>query len=422
MTTTPNAANAAYRLAYERYAEWGVDCEAAISTTLAAPLSVHVWQADDVSGFEGAGDLAGSGLSVTGNSLGKPRSPEELRADLATAFALLPGRHKLNLHAIYGEFAGPAAPRDEIGPQAFANWIAFAKAQGLGLDFNATCFGHPLAARGLTLSHPDPAVRAFWVRHVAACRRITAQFAAELGQPALHNLWIPDGTKDATCLRFATREHLLQSLEEIYAVPAGPDVIDAVESKLFGIGSEAFVVGSHEFYMGFALKHGLHLCLDLGHFHPTESVADKISALLLYLPGLLLHLSRGLRWDSDHVLLMDDALLAVFEELAAAEALPRVALALDYFDASINRVGALVSGARAARLALLRSQLTPWARLREAEEKGLGWRRLALLEEAKALPFPAVWDELLARCEKPGGAELLARVEGYEAEVLSRRG
>ena len=421
MTPHPQSVENAFFCACERYAAWGVDCRAAIERALATPLSVQVWQADDVSGCEGAGDLAGSGLSVTGSAPGKPRSLVELRADLRAAFALMPGQHALNLHAIYGDFQGHTPPRDEVGPEHFASWVDFAREERLGLDFNATCFAHPFAADGLTLSHPDPAVAAFWVRHVAASRRIAAYFAAQLGRPSLHNLWIPDGLKDQTSRRFAIRQRLLESLETIYATPAGPGLTDAVESKLFGIGSEAFVVGSHEFYMGFAQKHQLHLCLDLGHFHPTESVADKISALLLYLPGLLLHLSRGLRWDSDHVLILDEALQNVCDEIIVAQALPRVALALDYFDASINRVGALVSGARAARLALLRALLVPWARIREAEEGGHGWRRLALYEEAKALPYSAVWDYLLLRAGKPGGAELIAAVEHYERGVLAAR-
>lgn len=410
-----------YLDAKECYAAYGIDTDVAIRTLAALPLSLHVWQGDDVRGFEpSVGELAGSGLAVTGAHSGRARTPAELRQDLSFVLSLLPGTQRVNLHAIYADYAGRSVERDALTSELFAEWIAWARTQGVGLDFNATCFAHPFAADGLTLSHPDEKIRRFWIRHVQACRRIAGTFARELGKGSVHNLWIPDGMKDLTASRLARRRTLLESLDAIYAETV-PDLTDSVESKLFGIGSEAFVVGSHEFYMGYAMRRGLHLCLDLGHFHPTESVADKVSALLPFVPGLLIHASRGLRWDSDHVVLLDDNLQSLCNEIVAAEALPRVAFALDYFDASINRVGAWALGARATRLALLRALLTPWAAIRAAEQAGDGFAKLALIEESKALPWNVVWEEVLRRAGAPAGAQLREAIAAYTASALDAR-
>ncbi len=410
-----------YGLARERYAEMGVDTEKALAVLEKVTLSLHCWQGDDVRGFEGAGELSG-GIQVTGNHPGAARTPEELRADLEKAYALLPGRHRLNLHAIYGDFRGKPADRDAIGPEHFQGWADWARQKQLALDFNATCFSHPKAADGFTLSHPDEAVRRFWVEHVRRCRRIGAWFGRELGSPSVHNLWIPDGSKDAPADRWGYRARLADSLDRVFEekLPAA-ELVDAVESKLFGIGSESFVVGSHEFYMGYALSRGKLLCLDMGHFHPTESVADKLSAVMQFADGLLLHVSRGVRWDSDHVVLLDDSLQALANEAVAGGRLDRIRFALDFFDGSINRVGAWVLGARATQKALLAALLSPADELRKAEAAGDGFSRLSLAEEAKSLPHGAVWDWY---CQKAGVAsDAAAREEiaAYGRKVAKER-
>ncbi|HPQ67561.1 MAG TPA: L-rhamnose isomerase [bacterium] len=416
------ALDKAFQLASERYGELGVDVEGALTALSTITLSLHCWQADDVGGFEATEGELGGGLAVTGNYPGKARTVEELRADLTMALSLIPGRHRVNLHAIYGEFGGKKVDRDAIGPEHFAGWIDWARAQGVGLDFNATCFSHALAADGFTLSNRDSGVRAFWIEHVKRCREIGAAMGRELGTPAVHNLWIPDGAKDETPDRLAHRQWLMGSLAAIYAEDhAAEHLKDSVESKLFGIGSEAFVVGSFEFYLAWALANKKMICLDMGHFHPTESVADKVGALLLFFPELLFHVSRGLRWDSDHVVTFNDELRALMLEIVRARALNRAHLALDYFDASLNRVGAYVIGARATLKALLYALLEPTAKLREFEADGDNFSRLALLEEMKTLPFGAVWDMHCARAHVPPAEKWLADVQLYECRVLRDR-
>lgn len=419
----PSAIERSYAAAREKYAEWGVDTEQALSRLQTVSLSLHCWQGDDVTGFE-AGDrgLAGSGLQVTGSYPGRARTPDELRADLVQAFSLIPGRHRVNLHAMYGEFGDHPVDRNEIEPEHFRGWQEWARSQGLKIDFNATCFAHPQAASGLTLSHRDNGVRRFWVEHVKRCRRIAASIGREQQSPCLHNLWVPDGTKDVPTSRWAARSALLKSLDEIFAVEYSPQQMkDSLESKLFGIGTESFVVGSHEFYLGYALTRGKMVCLDLGHFHPTESVADKISALLPFTGELLLHVSRGVRWDSDHVVLLTDDIRDLATEIVRSQALDKVHLALDYFDASMNRVGAWVLGARSFLKGLLLGLLSPHEKLQELDSGPRTLARLSLLEELKALPFGAVWDYHCLKSGVPPADEWLREVEAYERRVLSRR-
>jgi L-rhamnose isomerase len=394
----------AYELARERYAELGVDTEAALRTLVATPISLHCWQGDDVSGFESAGGEPGGGLAVTGNHPGKARTPDELRADLDQAFSLIPGRHRLNLHASYAELHGRKVGRSEYGIEHFQAWVDWCKARGLGFDFNPTFFAHPLAADGFTLAHRDEKIRRFWIEHGIACRRIAAEAGRQLGQTVVTNFWIPDGYKDLPADRKAPRERLTASLDEIFAESIDPKLNrDALESKLFGLGSESYVVGSHEFYLGYAAKNQKLLCLDTGHFHPTESVADKISSVLLFVPGLLLHISRGVRWDSDHVVLFDDPTRALMEEIVRGEYLDRVFIGLDFFDASIHRVAAWVIGARNAIKALLWALLEPGATLRALEAGGDFTGRLVLLEELKTMPFGDVWNEHCRRANVPVG-------------------
>jgi L-rhamnose isomerase len=416
------AVGRSYALARERYAELGVDTEAALARLAAVPLSLHCWQGDDVGGFEQVGAELGGGLAVTGNYPGKARTPDELRADLDKALALVPGRHRVNLHASYAETGGRKVERDELAPEHFARWLDWARERRLGLDFNPTFFAHPLAADGFTLAHPDEAVRRFWVGHGVVCRRIGAHFGRALGTACVTNVWIPDGYKDTPIDRKAPRERLLRSLDDIFAEPLDPRCNrDAVEPKLFGLGSESYVVGSHEFYLGYAVTRQKLLCLDAGHFHPTESIADKVSAVLTWLDGLLLHVSRGVRWDSDHVVTLTDELRAVAEELVRGDYLGRTHIGLDFFDASINRVAAWVIGARSTLLALLLALLGPADALREREAAGDYTGRLALLEELKALPSGAVWDEHCLRQGAPVGPAWLAEVRAYERDVLARR-
>lgn len=415
--------DSAYSLARERYAELGVDAEAALATLAATPISLHCWQGDDVGGFENAGSAPGGGLAVTGHFPGKARTPDELRSDLAQALALVPGRHRLNLHACYAELGGRKVERTDYTIGHFQRWVDWCREHGLGFDFNPTYFAHPLAAEGFTLAHRDASVRRYWIEHGIACRRIAAEAARQLGTAAVTDFWIPDGYKDLPADRRGPRERLVESLDAIFAERIDPALnLDAVESKLFGIGSECYVAGSHEFYLGYAVSRQKLYCLDSGHFHPTESVADKISSILQFVPGLLLHVSRGVRWDSDHVVLLDDATRAIMEEVVRGGFLPRTRLGLDYFDASINRVAAWVIGMRAALKALLLALLEPAARLREAEGAGDFTTRLALLEEAKTLPAGAVWDEHCQRAGVPRGTAWLDAVREYEAKVQAKRG
>lgn len=413
----------AYALARESYAALGVDTEAVLARLATIPISLHCWQGDDVGGFENPGaGITGGGIQATGNYPGKARTPDELRADLDRALSLVPGRHRLNLHACYAEFGGRKVERNEIGVAHFENWIQWAKARGLGLDFNPTYFSHPLANDGATLTHRDAGVRKFWIDHGIACRRIGAEMGRRLGSPTVTNVWIPDGSKDLPVDRKGPRARLEASLDAIFAEKLDPKHhLDAVESKLFGIGSESYVVGSHEFYLGYAVSRKVLVCLDAGHFHPTEGIADKISSTLQFVPEILLHVSRGVRWDSDHVVLFDDPTRAIMEEIVRGDFLARTHIGLDFFDASINRVAAWVVGVRGTLKSLLWALLEPAARLRALEEAGDHTSRLALLEELKSLPFGAIWDEYCARANVPVGTAWLPIVKDYEKTVLSKR-
>ncbi len=413
---------AAYRLAHERYADLGVDVDRALKALAKIPVSLQCWQGDDVGGFENFGSALGGGLAVTGNYPGKARTPDELRADLEKALSLIPGKHRLNLHAFYGEFGGKRVDRDEIETAHFKNWIAWAKSKGLGLDFNPTCFSHPKAADGFTLSHRDKGIRNFWIEHCRRSREIGAAMGKELGTPCVTNVWIPDGFKDTPADRQSPRERLAAALDDVFKKPLhAKHNLDAVEPKLFGIGAESCTVGSHEFYLGYAITRRKLLCLDAGHFHPTESIADKISSVLLYLPEILLHVSRGVRWDSDHVVTFTDDLQAIAREIIASGHADRVHLGLDYFDASINRIAAWVIGTRNLLRALLVALLEPPA-IRAAELADDNTTRLALQEESKSLPFGAVWDFYCESKGVPVGEAWLAEVKGYEKNVLSKRG
>jgi len=411
-----------YEAGRERYAELGVDTDRALEVLAGIPISLHCWQGDDVAGFERSAEGLSGGIAVTGNHPGAARGPEELRQDLDRVVSLLPGRHRLNLHAIYGEFGGKKVDRDEVGPEHFAGWIEWAKGQGMGLDFNPTFFSHRLSADGFTLTHADPAVRGFWVEHGRRCREIGAVMGRALGSATVTNVWIPDGFKDQPVYRKGPRELLAESLDAMFAEDLDPaEHLDAVESKLFGIGSESYVAGSHEFYMGYAVSRRKVLCLDAGHFHPTEGIADKISSVLQFVPRLLLHVSRGVRWDSDHVVVLGDDLLATAQELVRGDFLGRTHVGLDFFDASINRIAAWVIGTRAMIKALLVALLEPAAKLREMEAAGDFTGRLAMLEELKMMPFGAVWDHHCERAGVPAGLGWLEEVRRYERDVLSRR-
>jgi L-rhamnose isomerase len=407
----------------ELYAGLGVDVEKALEVMANTPISLHCWQGDDVGGFEGGDGELGSGLAVTGNYPGKARTIGELQQDLEQVLSLLPGSHRLNLHAIYGDFGGQTVDRDAIELKHFAGWIDWCKDQQIGMDFNPSCFSHPKADDGLTLSSPDAGVREFWIEHCKRSRAIGAGIGEQLGSACVTNIWIPDGMKDLPADRLSFRQRLQDSLDTILQEKLNPaHNIDAVECKLFGIGSESFVVGSHEFYMGYAMKNQTALCLDAGHFHPTEGIADKISSVMMYVPELLLHVSRGVRWDSDHVVLLDDATQAIMQELVRCDALPRTHIGLDFFDASINRVAAWAIGTRAAQKCLLMALLEPREKLREAELAGDYTTRLSLLEMNKALPWSVVWEEFCQRNDVPGELAVLDAVKEYEQSVLTKRG
>lgn len=414
----------AYTAARERYSQLGVDTDKALEALEKISISLPCWQGDDVSGFEkSAAQAGGGGIQATGNYPGKARTADELRMDLKMALSLIPGRMRLNLHAIYGEFGEKFVDRDKISPEHYKGWIDWAKQQKVNLDFNATCFAHSKAESGYTLSSKDKGIREFWIEHVKRCREISAFIGRELGSFCIHNLWIPDGSKDFPVDRWTRRALLKEALDRIYAKEyTSSEMKDSVESKLFGLGSEAFVVGSHEFYLGYALSRGIMLCLDLGHFHPTESVADKISALLQYSDEVLLHLSRGVRWDSDHVVILNDEVKSIAEEVVRSDALDKVHLALDFFDGSLNRVGALVIGARAVQKSFLLALLEPREKLRQFENAGNYFGRLALLEEFKTLPFGAVWDYFCLKMDVPSGESWMDEIQRYEAEVTLKRG
>lgn len=411
----------AWELAKQRFNSVGVDVENALKTMERMPVSMHCWQGDDVAGFENPeGSLTG-GIQATGNYPGKARNAAELRADLEMALTLIPGPKRLNLHAIYLESDTPVA-RNKIEPRHFANWVEWAKKHHLGLDFNPSCFSHPLSADGFTLSSANPETRQFWIEHCQASRRISAYFGEQLGTPSVMNIWIPDGMKDTPIDRLAPRQRLASALDEVIAEKLNPaHHIDAVESKLFGIGAESYTVGSNEFYLGYAASRQTALCLDAGHFHPTEVISDKISSAMLYVPRLLLHVSRPVRWDSDHVVLLDDETQAIASEIVRHNLFNRVHIGLDFFDASINRIAAWVIGTRNMKKALLRALLEPTNHLRNLEESGDYTARLALLEEQKSLPWQAVWEMYCQRNDVPVDASWLKAVREYEEHILSQR-
>jgi L-rhamnose isomerase len=420
----PNSAKhleRSFALAKQRYADLGVDAPKVLALLSSIPISLHCWQGDDVGGFENANTTLGGGLAVTGNYPGKARTPDELRSDLEKALSLIPGKHRLSLHASYAETRGQRIERDELQPEHFHGWIDWAKSNGLGLDFNQTFFSHPKAADGFTLSHRDKAIRQFWVAHGIACRNIGATIGKRLGKTCITNLWIPDGYKDTPADRRSPRERLIESLDAVFKPPISPKLnLDSVEPKLFGIGSESYVVGSHEFYISYAITRKNLLTLDAGHYHPTESICDKISSVLQFLPQIMLHVSRGVRWDSDHVVTLSDDLLAIAREIVANGYTTRVHIGLDYFDASINRVAAWVIGTRNMLRALLIALLEPPA-IKAAEIEGDHTARLALQEEAKSLPFGAVWDYYCHSKSVPIGDAWLLVIKKYEKDVLLAR-
>jgi L-rhamnose isomerase len=414
-----------YSCSRDIFASLGVDTEYAITILTQTPLSLHCWQGDDVRGFESSRiSSTGNGCLATGNFPGRARNPDELRADIETAARLIPGPLRINLHASYAEDLGTRPPeRNALEASHFRRWLDWAKERHWGIDFNPTCFNHPLADDGFTLSHPDHAVRQFWVEHCAACRRIAAILGEALQNPVVTNIWIPDGYKDLPADRLAPRERLATSLDAIFSAPVNSDWnLDTVEAKLFGLGVESYTVGSHEFYLSYAVQRQIGLCLDAGHFHPTESVADKISAILPFVPHLLTHVSRGVRWDSDHVVILDDPTTTLLSEIIRSDALPRTHLGLDFFDASINRIAAWVIGSRATRKALLRALLEPRDRLRAYEGERNFTARLALHEATAGLPWGAVWKEFCERSSVPDDLSWMDEVSDYETTVLSRRG
>ena len=417
-----NQIEQAYQLAKERYAALGVDTSQAIKDLACIPVSIHCWQGDDVGGFENAGQTLGGGLAVTGNYPGKARTPDELRADFEQAIAVVPGRHRFNLHACYAEMSGRKVERDQLGVEQFKNWIAWARSIKIGLDFNPTFFAHPKVVGGFTLTSPDKAIRKFWVEHGIRSREIGAGIGKALGNTCLTNLWIPDGMKDTPADRRGPRECLAQSLDAIFKKKIDRKYnVDSVEPKLFGIGAESYTPGSHEFYLGYAVSRQILLTLDAGHYHPTEGIADKISSVLCYLPEIALHVSRGVRWDSDHVVTLTDELQAIAQEIIWGGHVGRVRIGLDYFDASINRIAAWVIGTRNMQKSLLKAMIEPTPTLLEAEKSGDYTSRLALLEETRTLPMGAVWDFFCEQEEVPVGAEWLLAVKQYEQDVLAKR-
>lgn len=412
----------AYASARERYATLGVDTEQVLAQLGRLSLSLHCWQGDDVAGFEAKDGPLGGGIAATGNYPGKARNGAELRRDLDRVYSLVPGKHRLNLHAIYAEMDGRAVERNQLAPEHFTAWVDWAKANQHGLDFNPTCFSHPLADSGFTLAHYDAHIRQFWIEHCIAARRIGEHFGRALGTPCITNIWIPDGFKDTPVDRLAPRRLLKQSLDQIFGVPCDRQYnLDAVESKLFGLGSESYVVGSHEFYLGYAITNNVLLCLDSGHFHPTETIADKLSAVLLYVDEVLLHVSRGVRWDSDHVVTLSDETQLILHEVVRGGFVDRVHLGLDFFDASINRIAAWTIGARNVLRAATVALLEPTAHLRELEQAGDYTARLVLLEELKGMPWAAVWDYFCLQQDVPVGMRFLDDIKTYETAELAKR-
>ena len=422
MVSQENNVRDAYRLAKERYAELGVDVDSAVKTLASVSLSMHCWQGDDVAGFENPDGELGGGIAATGNYPGKARNAVELRQDLDLAYRMIPGKHRLNLHASYAETGGKAVERDAILPEHFASWIDWARANQHGVDFNPTLFSHPKADDGFTLSHQDAGIRQFWVDHCIASRKIGEAFGRALGTPCVTNIWIPDGYKDTPADRKTPRELLCDALDAVLKEKIDPRYnLDAVEPKLFGLGSESYVTGSSEFYIGYAITRQVLLTLDSGHFHPTETISDKISSVLLFIPELLLHVSRGVRWDSDHVVTFSDDLQAITHAIVRDGYLNRVHIGLDYFDASINRIAAWTIGMRNTQRAILMALLEPTADLRHLESAGDFSKRLALMEEMKAMPFGAVWDNFCLEQGAPVGIAWMDEVKQYENQVLSKR-
>jgi L-rhamnose isomerase len=412
----------AFNVACEQYGEFGVNVNKAIASLSKVAISLHCWQGDDVGGFESPEGLSGGGIMATGNYPGCARTAAELRQDIEKVLSLIPGKHRVNVHAIYAETGGKRVDRNELEPRHFKGWVDWAKKNKLGLDFNGSFFSHPKSAGGFTLASADEGIRKFWIEHGICCRKIGAYMGKQLGSPCVTNIWIPDGYKDTPIDRGAPRERLKKSLDAMLAKKFSKrHLLDAVECKLFGIGSESYVVGSHEFYMGYAMKNDLLLCLDSGHFHPTETISDKISSVLMYVDELLLHVSRGIRWDSDHVVILSDEVEAVAQEIVRGGYLGRVHIGLDYFDASINRIAAWTIGARAMLKALLIAMLEPTDKLKAAEKNGDHTARLLLLEEIKQLPFGIVWDYYCQKNNVETGLNWLKAVKQYEAAILSKR-
>ena len=411
-----------YKLAKEQYASIDVDTETALKKLTNISLSLHCWQGDDVAGFENIGSELGGGLAVTGNYPGKARTAMELRQDLDKAFSLIPGNHRLNLHAIYGEFDGKKVERDDILPDHFRNWVDWAKLNNHGLDFNPSLFAHPKAESGFTLSSYDVGIRRFWIDHCIASREIGAYFGEALGTPCITNIWIPDGFKDTPVDRLTPRKYLKDALDEILQKPINLQFNkDAVEGKLFGIGAESYTTGSHEFYLGYAVSKDILICLDSGHYHPTETIADKLSSVLFFVPEVLLHVSRGVRWDSDHVVVFSDDLQLISQEVIRGDFLERVHIGLDYFDGSINRIAAWSIGMRNTLKSLLTALLEPVDQLRELETSGNYTKRLAYLEELKTYPFGRVWDYFCLKMNVPVGMAFMDEITSYEENVLSQR-
>ncbi|WP_299895666.1 L-rhamnose isomerase [uncultured Ruegeria sp.] len=409
-----------YETAQAAFADWGVDTEAALERLKTIPISMHCWQGDDVVGFEQKSGSSGGGIQATGNHPGRARTPDELRSDLEFAYSMIPGKHRLNLHAMYLD-TDETPDRDEIEFRHFAPWVDWAKDQGIGLDFNPTFFAHAKADDNLTLSHPDNGIRDFWIEHGRRSRDIAAQMGATLSSPCVNNIWVPDGYKDMPVDRMSARARLEASLDAMLAPHQDKaQMLDAVESKLFGIGVEACTVGSHEFYMGYAIRNGTLLCLDMGHFHPTENIADKLSAVALSLDEILLHVSRPMRWDSDHVILLNDDILQMAEELVSADLLGRTHIGLDFFDATISRTAAWVIGTRNMQKALLRALLLPLEELKTAENDLDFSKRFAVTEEYKDMPFGEIWNEFSARENVPNGQALIKELDRYQTKVARR--
>jgi len=415
--------NTEYESARAAYGQLGIDTEAVISRLASIPISIHCWQGDDVGGFERpSATLNGGGIQVTGNYPGKARNIAQLRADLEQVFALVPGPHRLNLHASYGEFGERFVDRDRIEPEHYAGWVEWAKRLGIGIDFNGTFFSHPLADSGYTLASKDGKIRSFWIEHAKRCRKIAAWIGEQLGTPCILNTWVPDGAKDLTVDRIGYRRILKESLDEIFSVSYPAEHMrDAIETKLFGIGSESFVVGSHEFYMNYAARNEKMLCIDLGHFHVEEDIADKLSSILLFQDEVLLHVSRPVHWDSDHVVLFSDKVRSVAEELVRSGRLESCHIGLDYFDGSINRIGAWATGARSMRKALLFALLQPHGQLVALEAQGNGYAKMGLLEALHTMPFGAVWNRYCERFDAPDDLAIIESVADYEKNILKER-